>query len=97
MADGVIRGVLERWIDELPDELRIVFVACVVDGMTPGQFAELLALTPGRAPSTTRLQLNQESSFTSTLGGWLVTAQDHPTQRLSRVDRSMSACGTLQT
>jgi DNA-directed RNA polymerase specialized sigma24 family protein len=45
MADGVIREVLERSIDELPDELRIVFVACVVDGMTPGQFAELFALT----------------------------------------------------
>ena len=26
MADGVIRDVLERSIDELPDELRIVFV-----------------------------------------------------------------------
>jgi RNA polymerase sigma-70 factor (ECF subfamily) len=45
MADGVIRDVVERSIDELPDELRIVFVACVVDGMTPGQFAELFALT----------------------------------------------------
>ena len=36
---------MERSIDELPDELRIVFVACVVDGMTPGQFAELFAPT----------------------------------------------------
>jgi RNA polymerase sigma-70 factor (ECF subfamily) len=45
MADGVIRDILERSIDELPDELRIVFVACVVDGMTPEQFAELFALT----------------------------------------------------
>jgi RNA polymerase sigma-70 factor (ECF subfamily) len=43
MADGVIRNILERSIDELPDELRIVFVACVVDGMTPEQFAELFA------------------------------------------------------
>ncbi len=43
MADAVIRDVLERSIDELPDEL--VFVACVVDGMTPEQCAELLALT----------------------------------------------------
>jgi len=32
-------------IDELPDELRTVFVACIVDSMTPGQFAELFALT----------------------------------------------------
>jgi DNA-directed RNA polymerase specialized sigma24 family protein len=45
MADGAIRDILERLIDELPDELRTVFVACVVDGMTPGQFAELSALT----------------------------------------------------
>jgi DNA-directed RNA polymerase specialized sigma24 family protein len=45
MADGMIRGILERPIDELPNELRIVFVACVVDGMTPEQFAELFALT----------------------------------------------------
>lgn len=42
---GVIRDILERSIDELPDELRSVFVACVVDGMTPEQFAGLLALT----------------------------------------------------
>jgi hypothetical protein len=45
MADGVIRDILERSIDELPDELRSVFAACVVDGMTPEQFAELFALT----------------------------------------------------
>ncbi|MER9757871.1 hypothetical protein NKJ46_31585 [Mesorhizobium sp. M0166] len=45
MADGVIRDTLERSIDELPDELRRVLVACVVDGMTPEQFAELFALT----------------------------------------------------
>jgi hypothetical protein len=43
MADGVIRDVRERSIDELPDELRTVFVARVVDGMTPEQFAELFA------------------------------------------------------
>ncbi|MDX8494812.1 hypothetical protein RFN29_24940 [Mesorhizobium sp. VK22B] len=45
MADGVTRDILERSIDELPDELRSVYVACVVDGMTPKQFAELFALT----------------------------------------------------
>jgi hypothetical protein len=45
MGDAVIRDVLERSIDELPDELRIVFVACVVDGNTPEQCAELFALT----------------------------------------------------
>jgi DNA-directed RNA polymerase specialized sigma24 family protein len=39
MADGAIRDILERSIGELPEELRTVFVACVVDGMTPGQFA----------------------------------------------------------
>ncbi len=45
MPDGAIRDILERSIDELPDELRTVFVACVVDGITPEQFAELSALT----------------------------------------------------
>ena len=45
MGDGAIRNILERSIDELPDEVRTVFVACVVDGMTPAQFAELSALT----------------------------------------------------
>jgi hypothetical protein len=44
MADGVIRNVLERLTDELPDEPRIVFVACIADGMTPEQFAELFEL-----------------------------------------------------
>jgi RNA polymerase sigma-70 factor (ECF subfamily) len=45
MTDDAIRDILEPSIDELPDELRTVFVACVVEGMTPGQFAELSALT----------------------------------------------------
>src|SRR4051794_8882279 len=45
MADAVIRDVLERSIDELPDDLRIVFVACVVGGITPERCAELLTLT----------------------------------------------------
>ncbi len=35
MADGAIRNIMERSIDELPDELRTVFVAGVVNGMTP--------------------------------------------------------------
>ena len=45
MANAVIRHVLERSIDELPDDLRIVFVACVIGGITPERCAELLALT----------------------------------------------------
>ena len=45
MPDASIRDILERSIDELPDELRIVFVTCVVDGMTLDQFSELFALT----------------------------------------------------
>ena len=45
MADGAIRDGLEQSIDELPDDLRIVLAACVVDGMRPGQFDELSALT----------------------------------------------------
>lgn len=45
MAGGAIRDILERSIDELPGELRTLFMACVVDGMTPEKFAELSALT----------------------------------------------------
>ena len=56
MADGVIRDILERSIDELPDELRIVFVVCVVDGKTPEQFAELLAQVVDLKPSVDRWQ-----------------------------------------
>ena len=45
MADRTIRDIMEQSIEELPDELRIVFVACVVGGMMPEQFAEFFALT----------------------------------------------------
>jgi RNA polymerase sigma-70 factor (ECF subfamily) len=45
MADDVFRDILERSIDELPDEQRSVFVACAVNGMTPEKCAELFALT----------------------------------------------------
>ncbi|WP_436286154.1 sigma factor-like helix-turn-helix DNA-binding protein [Rhizobium sp. LjRoot258] len=55
MADGVIRDVLERSIDELPDELRIVLVACVVGGMTPAQFAALFALKSETVEARLRL------------------------------------------
>jgi DNA-directed RNA polymerase specialized sigma24 family protein len=40
MTDAAIRDVLEQSVDELPDELRIVFVARLVDGITPEQFTE---------------------------------------------------------
>ena len=45
MADGAIRDILERSIDDFPDGLCIVFVACVIDGLTPEHFAELFAFT----------------------------------------------------
>jgi DNA-directed RNA polymerase specialized sigma24 family protein len=45
MTDAVIRDVLEPSTDELPDQLRIVLVVCVVDGITPEQCSELFALT----------------------------------------------------
>jgi hypothetical protein len=40
MADRTIRDIMEQSIEELPDELRPAFVACVADGMMPEQFAE---------------------------------------------------------
>ena len=43
--DGVIPDILERSIDELPDELRSAFVACVIIGTTPEHYARLFALT----------------------------------------------------
>ena len=39
MADRTIRDIMEQSIEELPYELRTAFVACVVDGMMPEQFA----------------------------------------------------------
>ena len=46
MAQGEIRAVLERAIDELPDAFRTVFVARVVEGMTVEETADLFALKP---------------------------------------------------
>lgn len=45
MADAPIQEALERSIDELPDELRAVFVACVVEDMTPEHCAQLFAIS----------------------------------------------------
>jgi RNA polymerase sigma-70 factor (ECF subfamily) len=44
MAQGQIRAVLERAIDELPDAFRAVFVARLVEGMTVEQTADLFGL-----------------------------------------------------
>jgi RNA polymerase sigma-70 factor (ECF subfamily) len=44
MAQGEIRAVLERAIDELPDAFRAVFVARVVEGMTVEETADLFGL-----------------------------------------------------
>ena len=45
MADGAIRDILERSIDELPDELRTVFVACA--GLASGGTVGWLATCSG--------------------------------------------------
>jgi RNA polymerase sigma-70 factor (ECF subfamily) len=44
MAQGEIRGLLERAIDELPDAFRAVFVARLVEGMTVDETADLFGL-----------------------------------------------------
>jgi RNA polymerase sigma-70 factor, ECF subfamily len=44
MAQGEIREVLERVIDELPDAFRAVFVARVVEGMSVEETADLFGL-----------------------------------------------------
>jgi RNA polymerase sigma-70 factor (ECF subfamily) len=44
MAQGEIRVVLEKAIDELPDSFRAVFVARLVEGMTVEETADLFGL-----------------------------------------------------
>lgn len=46
MAQGEIRDILERAIDELPDNFRAVFVARLVEGMSIEETADLFALKP---------------------------------------------------
>jgi RNA polymerase sigma-70 factor (ECF subfamily) len=46
MAQGEIRVVLEKAIDELPDSFRSVFVARVVEAMTVEETADLFGLKP---------------------------------------------------
>ena len=46
MAQGEIRVVLEKAIDELPDPFRTVFVARIVEGMTVEETADLFGLKP---------------------------------------------------
>jgi RNA polymerase sigma-70 factor (ECF subfamily) len=46
MAQGEIRVVLEKAIDQLPDSFRVVFVARVVEGMTVEETADLFNLKP---------------------------------------------------
>ena len=46
MAQGEIRAVLERAIDELPDAFRSVFVARIVEGMSVDETADLFGLQP---------------------------------------------------
>jgi RNA polymerase sigma-70 factor, ECF subfamily len=46
MAQGEIRAVLEKAIDELPDSYRAVFVARIVEAMTVEETADLYGLKP---------------------------------------------------
>ncbi len=45
MPNAPIQDALEQSIDELPDELRAVFVACVVGDMTPELCAQLFEIS----------------------------------------------------
>lgn len=44
MAQGEIRAVLERAIDDLPDAFRAVFVARIIEGMSVEETADLFGL-----------------------------------------------------
>ena len=46
MAQGEIRAVLEKAIDELPDSFRAVFVARIVENMSVEETADLYGLKP---------------------------------------------------
>ena len=46
MAQGQVRVVLERAIDQLPDSFRTVFVARIVEGMSVEETADLFGLRP---------------------------------------------------
>ena len=46
MAQGQVRVVLERAIDQLPDSFRAVFVARIVEGMSVEETADLFGLRP---------------------------------------------------
>jgi RNA polymerase sigma-70 factor (ECF subfamily) len=46
MAQGEIRVILEKAIDELPDSFRAVFVARIVEAMTVEETADLFGLKP---------------------------------------------------
>lgn len=46
MAQGEIRAILERAIDQLPDAFRVVFVARIVEGMSIEATADLFCLQP---------------------------------------------------
>ena len=49
MAQGEIRALLEKAIDELPDLFRAVFVARIVEAMTVEETADLFGLNPRRS------------------------------------------------
>jgi RNA polymerase sigma-70 factor, ECF subfamily len=46
MAQGEVRAILERAIDELPDSFRAVFVARLVERLSVEETADLFGLLP---------------------------------------------------
>jgi RNA polymerase sigma-70 factor (ECF subfamily) len=54
LSEKQARAILEQLLDQMPDDLRTVFVLFELEGMTAAAIAELLELPPGTVASRLR-------------------------------------------
>lgn len=74
MAQGEVRTILERAIDELPDLFRTVFITRIVEGMSVEETADLLGLKPETVKTRLhRARLLLQESLDKQLGPALAT------------------------
>jgi RNA polymerase sigma-70 factor (ECF subfamily) len=90
MAQGEIRVVLERAIDELPDSFRAVFVARIVEGMSVEETADLFGLKPETVKTRLhRARLLLRDALDKQLGPALTTAFPFGGSRCQRMTETM--------